>query len=149
MLAQVINFAIVFGVIYFFAMKPLKKLMNERSSKIAGGIEDAKVNKELLDKTKREYDLVLAQARNEASEIFKAGKLEAEANKKAIIDRASTEVEGMITSGKRALEAEKTKMLEEAKHEIVSLVVKATEKLLESEVDEKYDEKVLKEIKQM
>lgn len=148
-IAQAINFGIVFLVLYFFALKPLSKLMKERSDRIEGGLTDAKANSELLEKTKKEYEDVLAKARNEATEIFKSGKAEAEANKKAIIEKAGQEVEAMIASGKRSLEAEKVKMVDEAKGEIVSLVVKATEKLLESHDDKAFDEKALKEIKKM
>jgi hypothetical protein len=40
-------------------------------------------------------------------------------------------------------------MIEEAKKEIVSLVVLATEKLLESNQDEKFNEKTINQIKKM
>jgi DNA polymerase len=49
----------------------------------------------------------------------------------------------------KILEAEKNKMIEEAKGEIVSLVVKATEKLLESHNDESFDKKALEQIKKI
>jgi F0F1-type ATP synthase membrane subunit b/b' len=50
-----------------------------------------------------------------------------------MLAEASHEVETMIANGKKRLEAEKAKMVEEAKQEIVSLVVRSTEKLLESQ----------------
>ena len=34
-IAQAINFGVVFIVLYIFALKPLSKLMNERAEKIA------------------------------------------------------------------------------------------------------------------
>ena len=145
-IAQVINFAIVFFILYFLALKPLKKLMSERSERIGKGLEDAETNNELLLKTKKEYNDVLAKAREEAHVIFQEGKHEAENKKKHMIETANKEVEVMITNGKKLLEAEKVKIIEEAKKEIVSLVVKATEKLLESEDNTKYNEKVLNQI---
>ncbi len=148
-IAQAINFGIVLAVLYFFALKPIKKLMAERSEKIEGGLKDAKQNAELLKATEKEYNDVLAKARIEAHDIFQAGKVQAEESKKAILAKTQVEVEAMIASGKVALESEKTKMLEEAKKEIVSLVVKATEKLLETEGDKAYDEKILKQIKKI
>ena len=42
-IAQMINFVIVFVVLYIFALKPLSKLMKERGEKIAKGIDDAKI----------------------------------------------------------------------------------------------------------
>ena len=59
-LAQAVNFAIVFAVLYFFALKPLNKLMAERAEKIAKGVNDAKTNAETLTATKAEYDRALA-----------------------------------------------------------------------------------------
>jgi hypothetical protein len=55
-------------------------------------------------------------------------------------------VEIMIENSKKLLEAEKIKMIEEAKKEIVSLVIKATEKLLDDKDTKKYDDKILSNI---
>ena len=148
-IAQAINFLIVFLVLYFFALKPLSKLMKEREKRIEGGVKDALTNKELLLATQKEYDTVLAKARIEANTIFQEGKTEAENNKKEIIVKAQAEVESMIASGKRALEAEKTKMVEEAKSDIVSLVVKATEKLLQTEADKSFDQNAINQLKKV
>ena len=148
-IAQAINFGIVFLVLYVFALKPLKKLMAERTTKIEGGVNDAKTNAELLSKTKKEYDDVLAKARVEAHTIFQEGKKEAEEKKAKMMEDASKEVEGIIANGKKILESEKVKMVEEAKAEIVSLVVKATEKLLETTDSKSFDEKTLEQIKKM
>lgn len=145
-IAQAINFTIVLFILQFLALKPLKKLMKERSERIEGGLNDAAKNAELLKNTKKEYDEVLVKAREEAHVIFQEGKKEAKEKKKEMLESASKDVESMIINGKKVLEAEKTKMIEEAKTEIVSLVVKATEKLLESHKDESFDKKALEQI---
>ncbi|HUC88513.1 MAG TPA: F0F1 ATP synthase subunit B [Candidatus Paceibacterota bacterium] len=145
--AQAVNFGIVFLVLYLFALKPLKKLMSDRQQRIENGLADAKANAELIQKTRKEYDDILNKARALARDIFEQGKHEAEANKADMISKANHEIEAMIINGKKILEVEKVKMMEEAKKEIVSLVVKATEKLLESNTDESYDAKTLKNMK--
>lgn len=147
--AQVINFAIVLFILQFLALKPLKKLMKERSERIEGGLSDAAKNAEILKNTKKEYDEIISKARIEAHDIFQEGKKEAEEKKKEMIESAGKEVENMINNGKKVLEAEKSKMIEEAKEEIVSLVVKATEKLLESHNDSSFDKKALEQIKKI
>lgn len=149
LIAQAVNFGIVFLLLYFFALKPIKKIMRERTDTISGGLADAKTNASLLTNTKKEYEEVLANARVEANTIFQEGKKEALEKKKIMVENAGKEVEQMIASGKKVLESEKVKMIEEAKNEIVSLVVKATEKLLESHKDETFDKKTLEQIKKM
>lgn len=147
--AQGINFVVVLFILFFLIVKPLKKLMKERTEKIEGGLHDAKANAELLANTKMEYDSIVANARTEAHTIFQGGKKEAEVKKAEMIENAKHEVDTMIINGKKVLESEKTKILEEAKTEIVNLVVKATEKLLETHRDEKFDNNVINQIKKM
>lgn len=147
--AQSINFIVVLFVLYFLLVKPLKKLMAERSQNIEGGLNDAKANAELLANTKKEYDEVIANARTEAHTIFQEGKKESEAKKAEMLEKAKAEVDVMVQNGKKVLESEKAKIIEEAKGEIVNLVVKATEKLLESHPDEKFDNNVINQIKKM
>lgn len=148
-IAQAINFIIVLFVLYFLALKPLKKVMRERTEKIEGGIENAKKNAELVKNTQKEYEEIIRKAKEEAHAIFKEGKEEAIAKKTAMVEEAGKEVEQMIANGKKLLESEKAKMIEEAKKEIVSLVVLSTERLLESTDTKKFDDKTLEQIKKI
>jgi F-type H+-transporting ATPase subunit b len=146
LIAQAINFAIVFAVLYFLALKPLKKVMSERTSTIEKGLKDAKESAELIASTQKEYEAVIAKARTEAHTLFQDGKKDAEAKRAEMIAKAQSEVDAMVASGKKSLEAEKDKMVEEAKGEIVSLVVAATEKILKDQADNKVTEKSIKKI---
>lgn len=129
-IAQAVNFAIVFVVLYMFALKPLNKLMAERADKIKKGIDDAKMSATLLENTKKEYDQVLMKARLEANEIFQTTKKEAEKKKSEMMETAKMEVKGIIESGKKSLEMEKVKMVEDAKKEVASLAILAAEKIM-------------------
>jgi F-type H+-transporting ATPase subunit b len=132
-IAQAFNFGVVFVVLYIFALKPLGKLMAERSGKIEKGINDAKANAEILRKTEAEYDQVLQKAKAEANTIFQTGKKEAEAKKTEMMEEAKTEVAGIIANGKKTLEAEKTKMVDDARQEIAALAIQAAKKIMEGE----------------
>jgi F-type H+-transporting ATPase subunit b len=145
-IAQAVNFAVVFVVLYIFALKPLSKLMAERSEKISKGIDDAKTNSKLLEETRSEYEAALVKARSEANKIFQDGKKEAEAKKALMLEDAKKEVAVVIENGKKTLEVEKTKMVEEAKKDIVALAVAATEKILSTKVDGSFNEKTVKEL---
>jgi F-type H+-transporting ATPase subunit b len=144
-IAQTINFAVVFAVLYIFALKPLSKLMKERSEKISKGVSDAETNAHLLEETRKEYEAALVKARNDANKIFQEGKKEAEAKKAEMMENARKEVALSIENGKKMLQTEKEKMVAEAKKEIVDLTMKSAEKLLGGKVSEFLDEKTVKE----
>ncbi len=145
-IAQVVNFAIVFVVLYLYAIKPLSKIMRERSEKIEKGIKDAKSNAEILNNTKAEYEEALTKARREADKIFQEGKKEAEAKKILMLEKTKEEVAVMVEDGKKNLENEKIKMVTEAKEEITSLSVKIAEKILGKKIDGTFDDKTIKEL---
>ena len=145
-IAQIFNFGIVFVVLYIYALKPLSKLMKERGEKIEKGINDAKLNAEILNNTKVEYEEVLAKARKEADKIFQEGKKEAEAKKTIMLEKTKDEVAVMIESGKKNLENEKIKMVAQATEEITSLSVKIAEKILGKKIDGTFNEKTMKEL---
>lgn len=145
-IAQAVNFGIVFAVLYIFALKPLGKLMRERSERIAQGIDDAKSNAVFLAKTREEYEEALARARAEADKIFQQGKKEAESQKVRMLEEAKNDAAAIVENGKKVLEAEKVKMVGEARKEIVSLTMRATEKILGDKLDASFNEKMIKEI---
>lgn len=144
-IAQAINFAVVFAVLYVYALKPLSKLMAERSEKIAKGVNDAKENAKVLEKSTKEYEDTLLKAKKEAQALFDAGKKEAQTKKEMMLAEAKAEVDKMVEGGKKTLEIEKAKMVAEARKEIVSLVVLATEKLTGTK-DASLQEKAVKEL---
>lgn len=146
-LTQAINFGVVLGVFYFFALKPLKKIMKERKERIEKGLVDAKHNELALELTKKESEEILAKVRNEGHEIWKEAKEDAEIKKQKMLDEAKIEVQSMLDNTRKILETEKARILDEAKTEVVSLVVRATEKILEDNVDHSFTDKQLKHIK--
>lgn len=148
--AQAINFLIVLLVLYFFALKPLKKMMEERGATIEGGLDNAKRQEELLANAQSEYEAMIAKANSEAATKMKEVKKDADAKTAQMMEKAQADVAATIAAGKVQLEAEKAKMMEEAKKELTALVVSATEKVLGGVVTEKIDAKIVEEsIKQI
>ena len=141
-IAQMVNFAIVIIVLYKFAIKPLGKLMDERSSKIATGLTDAKKHKEMLSQTEEEYKKVIAEARKESQILISEAKKDAERVREELIVKASLDSQKLIENGRIELEAEKAKMLGEAKKELADLVVSSAEKILGDVMDEKIKSKI-------
>lgn len=141
-IAQMVNFAIVIIVLYKFAIKPLGKLMDERSVKIASGLTDAKKHKELLSETEAEYKKVIAEARKESQILVSEAKNDAERVREELIVKATLDSQKLVENGRMELEAEKAKMIGEAKKELANLVVSSAEKILGDVMDEKLKSKI-------
>ncbi len=144
-IAQAVNFVVVILVLWHFALKPLGKLMDERGKTIAGGLDNAKKQEELLKAQKAEYDATLAQARSEASAIMQSIKKEAETKRTSMLTTAEDEVKATIDAGRRQLESEKQKMLADAKTELAELVIQVSAKVFEEGMTPKIDHAVVVE----
>lgn len=146
MVAQIINFILVFLAIYLLAAKPLRKTIEERTKEIETGLTNSKKNREILENTKKEYEETMLKARNEAGEFIKNAREENELKKKEMLENTNKEVLAMIENGKKSLEKEREIMMASVKKEIVDLVIATTEKVLEEKIDSKYKDKVIKEL---
>ncbi|MBU1062739.1 MAG: F0F1 ATP synthase subunit B [Patescibacteria group bacterium] len=144
--AQAINFTIVFFVLYFFVIKPLMKIMEDRSGKIAKSLNDAKKIEEKLTKTEEEYKEKIAEVKKEASLILAKADRQAEENKQAMLIKAKEEIGQLINQEKEKMQIEKAQVLKEIKQEIASLVLITVEKVLEKKLDSKDDEDLIKKI---
>ncbi|HEX7631812.1 MAG TPA: F0F1 ATP synthase subunit B [Lacunisphaera sp.] len=127
---QIVSFLILFGVMYWFGIKPTIATMEARNAKIGAGLKHAE-----------EMQAKLAAAHQESAALIKAAQLEAqklidEARKSAkefgdkqqadAIARAAD----TLAKAQQAIELEHKKMLNEARGEIARLVVKTTEQVL-------------------
>jgi len=151
MLAQLINFLIVVGVLWFFALKPLTKTMEKRNDEIAKGLSDAKSAEDRLEQVEREVKDKLIETKNLASGLLEEAKKQSEDNKQANIAKTKEEVAKLITKAKEQIASEKDNMISEVKGEVADMVVVALEKILSSgmskDIDKKYIEQALKDLK--
>jgi len=146
LVAQMINFAIVISVLYYFALKPLMKVMEERTNKIEKSINDAKKIEEKLEKTDHEYKEILAGAKKEAGEIVEKSIALADEKRKEMLDKAKIEIGAVINEEKAKMQTEKANVLKEIKKEVASMVVASLEKVLDKNLDDKTDKELIKKI---
>mgnify|MGYP001580267746 CR=1 FL=1 len=144
--AQVINFAIVFGVLYFFALKPLMKVMGARTKTIEKSLDDAKKIEENLTKAEEDYKEKINEAKKEASAILAKVMEAAEVKKKETVNKAKEEIGQVINQEKAKIQAEKGQVMKEIKKEVADLVAISLEKILKEKVDYKRDKEIIKEV---
>ena len=146
LIAQVVNFLIVFVVLYFFALKPLKKVMESRKETITKGLSDASMHATLLEETQVHYDNALKEARKEANSIVEEAKKNAHIESLKIIKDAEEHSQRIAVGARALLDQEKEKMMQSAKSELADLVVSATEKVLEGTLSKSVDRALVDDV---
>lgn len=145
-ISQIINFAIVISILYFFVLKPLLKVMNDRNDTIEKSLLDAKKVEENMAKTDLEYRNILAQAHKEANEIVKKANIQAEKRKEEIIKKAKDDIAVIISQEKSKLQTDRENIIKEIKKDVSSMVVFSLEKILHKNIDQKEDFQYIKNI---
>ncbi len=151
LIAQIVNFAVIFLVLYWFALKPLIKVMQERTNRIEKSLVDAKKIEDKLAMTEKEYNEEIVKAKKEAAEILDKANQLAQQSKKELVERAKEEIGQIIDREKMKIQQEKAATLKEIKGEVADLVALTVAKILEKKIDDKSDrdliKKIIKEVK--
>jgi F-type H+-transporting ATPase subunit b len=144
--AQLVNFAIVFAVLYFFAFKPLVKIMSERSAKIETSLRQADEIEARLSLTEKEREEVITAAKKQASVILEEADKRGSARQEELVAKAKEEIGQVINSEKAKLERDKEETLKEIKKEVADLVILTVEKLLNEKMTDAKDRELIKKL---
>ena len=145
-IAQLVNFGIVFGVLYWFALKPLVKTMTERTKKIEQGLNDAKEASNRLDKSKAEQTKMIKEARQEAQLILDQAKAQADTKREEMIAKAREEIGLIINQEKAKIQQEKAEVFKEMKAEVADLVIATVAKILPSKLSASDEKEFIKSL---
>jgi len=130
-IAQAVNFGVVFVVLYVYALKPLGKLMKERGEKIEAGLNDAKKSNELLHKASEEYDKNTIKLRQISIEAQKELQKDLEQLRAKNLDRIKMDNDEWTKKRIEQMEIDKKTLVEGAKNELVSLAILVAEKIMQ------------------
>ena len=127
---QIVSFLILFGVLYWFGIKPTIATMEARNAKIGAGLKHAEEMQAKLAATHQETAALIKAAQLDAQKLIdearKAAKEFGDKQQADAIARAAD----TLAKAQQAIELEHKKMLNEARGEIARLVVKTTEQVL-------------------
>ena len=140
-LLHLLNFVVLFGILYFLLYSPVKKFMDQRIDHYKEMDEKARKDSADAEQSKTEYNKKLADVDSEIErKKQEARKALNEQNEKSIA-AAKKEAARIIDDANRKAESDRRKLIEGAEGEIAEIAADAAEKiLLKSSVSESYDQ---------
>lgn len=143
LLAQGVNFAILFYVLRRFAYRPILDFLEQRTERIERGLKDAEAAQAKLAEMEVKEKAVLAAARVEARDIIVTAEEAAKKRDGEIHAQAEEKVKHLLEASRVKIEEERRKTLAEAKDEIAAVVNEAVEKILRERVDAVKDRELI------
>ena len=128
-IAQIIIFGIVYGILSKYAFGPVTALLEERRSRIAAGEANLDKIKESLSSSEAQAAAALAKANAEATRLIKEASDAATAIGEQKKQDAVAEAQSIIAKAKEATELERARVMAELKRDFGRLVIDTTSKV--------------------
>ena len=146
LIAQIVNFAILAGVLAALVYKPLLNVLDQRAERIRKAMESARkaeeqartlevLRQQELKKIDAECGLLLERTKKQAGEL-----------ERGMLEKAKQEASRVLERGKQELAEERAKALREVQETVARVVVQLTEKLLAREFSPADQQRMLKDL---
>ncbi len=136
LLVQIINFAILFVVLYAWVYKPITAMLEKRRLMVAKGLEDARVAEEARARAEEEANTILQEAQAKAAQIMREASERAEKAVEDIRLKAERDSQALIENARTEIEHERVRILGDLRGQVASLAIAAAQKLLGETLDE-------------
>ncbi len=134
-ISQVVGFGIVLLILRQFAWGPILALLDERRDKIKGEFDEIENQRQSVTADRAQLDERLSGIEQEAREKIQAGVAEGEKVGNEIKTKARQEAQGILQRAEEQVQRDREKAQVALRNETVSMVLAATEKLLQEKLD--------------
>lgn len=134
---QILATIFLFSVIAYKLYKPVSKMLNDRKEAIAKDIKFAENKKIEAEELRKDYELKISEAKNEAKGIVEASRKRGDQIREEIVANAKADANDILNKANKEIERQKEKAAEELKQEVVTIAMMAATKVVEQKLDEK------------
>jgi len=146
LLAQIINFLILLGLLYLVAYKPIMRMFDERSRKIRESMEQTEVIKEQAEHAEEEVKKQLEAAGKEGQEVIARAMRTGEETRQRIQQDARQEGVGLVEKARLEIQRERDEAIEELRKEFTDLTIEAAEKVIEQSLDKEAHRRLIDKV---
>jgi len=146
LVAQLVNFIILFGLLYLVAYKPITRMLDERSNRIKEGMNLAEASKEQAFRAEEEVKKALEEASREGQgRIVRAVKAGEEVKQKAR-DDSRQESEIILSRARMEIQRERDEAIEKLRSEFADLTILAAGKVIDRSLDKKAHHEIIEKV---
>ncbi len=146
LVAQIINFAILFGLLYLVAYKPLMRMFDARSKKIKESMEQTEFIKEQAARAEEEVRKQLGAAAKEGQEIISRAVRTGEETRQEAQQQARQGAEALIDRARAEIQRERDEAIDELRKEFADLTILAAGKVIDRSLDKKAHRQLIEKI---
>ncbi|WP_156290876.1 F0F1 ATP synthase subunit B [Oceanobacillus salinisoli] len=145
MIVQLVTFLILLYLLKKFAWGPLMNMMQKREEYVAGEIEAAEKSRKEAEQASQEAANQLKQVKQEAQQMIEEAKSAGLKQEQDIVEAANKQAELIKKQAQQEIENEKEQAIQALQDQVASLSVLIASKVVEKEINEQDQEKLISE----
>ncbi len=135
LLAQIVNFSLLFVVLYLVAYRPITRMLDKRAAKIKEGLDQAERIREQAAQADEEYRRRIEEASKAGQDLISRASKTAEEVRQQGQQRALEEAQALLTRARSEIQRERDDALGSLRREFADLTIAAAEKVIERSLD--------------
>lgn len=137
LLAQILNFGLLFFLLGTFLWNPLMNMLDNRAIKIQKGLEDAAKAANERRNAEAEAEKILAAARADAARVVEEARARGEEVARGVESTARSEAETIRTDARARATEERDRQLADVRTQVAAISVALAQRLIGDSLDEK------------
>lgn len=133
LIAQIVNFLIVMGVLGFFLYRPILNLLDARAERIRKAMEDAKRIENQMAEMNAIREEELKKLDRESGAYFERVRRQAQVLQDEMLAAAKKQADEQLAAALKRIDEERQRMMQDVMESVQRIVVLMTEKILERE----------------
>ena len=146
LLAQIAAFVILLVILYFFAYKPVLKMLDERASKIKESIDEVQKVKDQASQTEEEFKKKMESASKEGQEVISKAMRTGEEARKRAQEEAKQEAQALVEKARVEIQRERSETIGELRQEFADLTIVAAEKVIGKSLDKETHRQIIDKV---
>ncbi|MSQ06052.1 MAG: ATP synthase F0 subunit B [Dehalococcoidia bacterium] len=135
LIAYLVNFVILLGVLYLFAYKPLLKVLDQRSERIRESLAAADQAREAAASSQATIQQQLDEARRQGQHLLDQAREAAGRYREEEMGRARNEAEAFVARARTDIQRERDAAIDEVRTHFGDLAITAAEQVIKKSLD--------------
>ena len=146
LLAQIINVAILFGLLYLVAYRPIMRMLDERSRRIKESMEQTEYIKQQAERAEGEAAKRIEVAAKEGQEAVARALRTGEEIRQEAQQQAKQEAEVLIARARTEIQRERDEAIDQLRREFADITILAAGKVIDRTLDKKAHREIINKV---
>ena len=146
LVAYLVNFLILLGILTFFAYKPLLRVMDQRAERIRESLAAADLARQEAASSRAAIEEQLNEARREGQRLLDQAREAAERHREEEAARARQQAEAFVARAREDIQRERDAAIAEGRSNFGDLAITAAERIIRRSVDRQVHQELITQV---